>query len=97
MGLEVLLTTNTEHVDDLVFHDQWHRWNIMVAVLALRLDRIHNCRILHLFDWSYWCNISHLLPRHLSLVIWCMGFSVARLQSSSNGLHLVRRAVMDWR
>lgn len=86
-----------EYLDDILFDDIRPQGHFMVAVLALRLDRLQYCGLLHLHDRTDRCNIPHLLSRRYESLFWHLGFAVAGFQSSGNGLYLVRSAVMDWR
>lgn len=92
-----LLTAVLEYLDDILFNDQWRRWHILVAILALRLDRILHLRNVHHPDWPYWSDVSYLISRHSSIFIRHMGLLMASLQPSSNGLYMVWRAGVDWR
>lgn len=82
-------------MDDIVFDD--HRWAVMVAIMALRLDWIHHIRHVHLHDRSDRRYLPYQLSRCRSSILWYLGFALARLQPSCYGLYMVRGAVMDWR
>lgn len=81
-------------MDDLVFDDHW--WAVMVAILALRLDRIFYFRHLDLHVRSDRRYLPYQLPRCHSSVIRYLGFAVACVQQGCDGLYMVRGAVMDW-
>ncbi|KAL8939249.1 MAG: hypothetical protein Q9211_002831 [Gyalolechia sp. 1 TL-2023] len=85
----------SEHLDDILLNDQWRQWHILVAVLALRLDRILHLRNFHHPDWPDWCDVSYLISRRLSIFIRRMGLLMAGLQPSSNGLYMVWRPGLD--
>lgn len=68
----------------------------MVAVMAMRLDRLHYFRLFHLLDWTDRCYVPYQLSRCQQSLFWYMGLIVARLQQSCHGLHMVWCSVMDW-
>jgi hypothetical protein len=88
--MEWLVITNLalEHMDDFVLYDSW--WPVLVAIMALCLDWVFNCCLLHLLNWSNWCHLSYLLSRHRQILFWNLGIAVACLQQSCHGLHMVR-------
>lgn len=67
----------------------------MVAVLALCLDWVHHCGMLHMHDGSNRRNISYLLSCCLSSLVRHLGLLVACLQPSGNGLYMVWSTVVD--
>jgi hypothetical protein len=85
----------------------------MVAILDLRLARLHHRGVLCVHDRSHWRNLSHLVPRCEPILFWNMGCFVvskeiifekrltnsfqAGLQPRNNGLCLVWCARLDWR
>ena len=73
-----------QHLDDLVFYDHW--WSVLVAVVAVRLDRVLHLRVLRVLDGTNRRNLSYQLSGHLSCFIWYMGFLVASVQQSCHGL-----------
>ena len=73
-----------QHLDDLVFDDHW--WSVLVAVVALRMDRVLHLRLLRVHDRTDRRNLPRQLPGHLSCFIWYMGFLVASVQQSCHGL-----------
>ena len=73
------------------------RWLVVVAVLALRLDRLRNRSLLRRADWKNWSQIPPELSRHRPVVFWDMGRPVACAQSSSHGMRLVWRPRLDRR
>lgn len=85
-----------QHMDDIFFHDHQFR-SILVAILALCLDRLLHLRSLRLpnrpdrSEISYW-----LLGRHEVLLRY-LGLPVARFQQSRNGMCMVRSSGLDWR
>lgn len=84
-----------QHVDDLVLNGR--RRPVVVAVVAVRLDRLHHRRMLRLPDGTYWCAISHRIPRREPCLLWHLGLSLASFQQSCHGLYLVRRSVLHRR
>ena len=69
----------------------------MVAVIALRMDRLHYCGYLHLYDWTHRRNLPYTFPRRQQGVFRHLGFSVASFQPGGYGLYLVWRSIVDWR
>src|SRR5690554_2696772 len=67
----------------------------MVAVVAVRLDRICVFGMLYLFNGPNWCDISYRFPGCCTIVIRNLGFAMACLQSRSYGVYLVRGAGLD--
>ena len=67
-----------QHLDDLVFYDYWG--SVMVAVVALRVDRVLDLGLLRVHDGTDWRNLSYQLSGHLSCLVWYMGFVVASIQ-----------------
>ena len=65
--------------------------------MALRVDRIHHLWYVHLHDRTNRRNISHQLPRRQQSLIRDLGISMACVQSSGYGLHLVWCSVLDRR
>lgn len=49
-----------EYLDDFILYDR--RRSVLVAILALCMDWILNCRLFHLLDWSNWCYLPYLVP-----------------------------------
>jgi hypothetical protein len=76
-----------EHLDDFVLYDRWR--SVLVAIMALCMDWVFNCRCLHLPDWSDRRNLSYLFPGCRPILVWHLGFALARLQQSCYGLYLV--------
>ncbi len=64
-----------EYLDGIVVDD--HRWAVMVAVLALRLDWIHHIRHLHLHDRSDRRYVPYQLPRPHSSIVRDLGLALA--------------------
>lgn len=85
-----------QHMDDLISINHRPR-SLMVAVMALRLDRLLHCGLLHRLDRSNWREIPHLLPCRWTSVFRYLGFSLACFESHSDGLRLVRCASVDRR
>ena len=84
-----------EYMDDLVLHDCQR--SFLVAVVARCLDRLLHRWYFHLYDWTHWSHLPHLFPRCQQSVLWYLGFAVACVQPSCDGLYLVWCAVLDWR
>lgn len=84
-----------EHMDDILLHD--HRRALLVAVLAVRLDRLLFRRLFHLRNRANRRNLPHRIPRHSPFVIRHLGIPMACLQPRSHGLRVVRRADVDRR
>lgn len=82
-----------QHMDDLVVHDRGRP--VVVAVMALRLDRLRDRGLLHLRHRSHRCRLPHRFPRRQQGVLWHLGQSVAGLQPRRHGLRVVWRAVLD--
>ncbi len=85
-----------QHLDDRIFHDHPERPRV-VASLAVRLDRLLHCRLLHLHDRPDRCHIPYPLPGGCAIILWHLGFAMAGLQPRSNGLHLVWCTGLDRR
>lgn len=60
-----------------------------MAVVALRVDWILNCWLLHLYDRSHWCHVPYRIPSREPIKLWDMGLPLACVQSCCYGLHLV--------
>ena len=82
-------------MDDIIVYGR--QWTFVVAILALRMDRLRDFGYLYMYDWTHWCNISHPISGSDSGVIRHMGFSLASVQQGSHGVYLVRCPVLDWR
>ncbi len=65
--------------------------------MALRLDRLHNRRHLHLHDRSDWCNLPYLFSRGQQSVFRYLGGPLASVQPSCHGVYLVWGSIVDWR
>ena len=48
-----------EHLDDIVLYDCQRA--LLVAVMALRVDRLHYFRHFHLHDWTNWRYVPYQL------------------------------------
>ena len=64
--------------------------------MDLCLAWLYNCRLLYLHHWKNRSYIPHLFPRCLQSQFWDLGSSVARVQSCSDGMHLVWCPSLDW-
>lgn len=84
-----------QYLDDIEFDD--HQWSLLVAELDLRLARVFYCGLFHLLDGTYRRHISYWIPRRQSIVLWNLGCTMARIQSSRNGMCMVRSTSLDWR
>ena len=49
----------------------------MVAIMALRVDRLRYRGYFHLYDWTHWRNISYPFPRRQQGIFRYLGISVA--------------------
>jgi len=67
----------------------------VVAIMALRLDRLQHRRLLHLHDRPHRRSLPHLVPRRRAIKLRYLGRTLARLQPRRHGLRLVRRAGLD--
>jgi hypothetical protein len=97
--VDEVLTDISEHMDDFFFDDRCIRqfgWSFLVAVMVVCLAWIHHRRLLRLPYRKNRSNLPHLFPRYFQGQFWNLGCSVARFQSRSNGLHLVRGSSLDW-
>lgn len=92
---KVHFSPNNRHMDDFLF--QHRRRLILVAVLALRLDRLRNHRRLRRTHRSHRSEIPPQLSRHRSSILWHLGRSLARPQSRRHGMYLVWCARLDRR
>ena len=72
---KIVILIDPEYVDDFVFHDS--QWLVMVAIMALCVDRIHHCSHLRLHHRKNWCDLSYFLSSRRESVIWHMGFPLA--------------------
>ncbi|KAL1866748.1 hypothetical protein VTK73DRAFT_4540 [Phialemonium thermophilum] len=79
-----------QHVDDLVFHDR--RRSLMVAVLAVRLDRLLHRGRLRVRHRPYRGHLPHRIPRSQQILLRRLGESLAGLQPRCHGMYMVRRA-----
>lgn len=84
-----------QHMDDFVVHDC--RGALMVAVMAVRVDRLCHRWLLCVLDRSHRCHVSHRLPGCGQIQLWYLGQPLACLQPRRHGLCVVRRPVVDWR
>lgn len=81
-----------KHLDDFQFHGC--RRPVLVAVMALRLDRLQHRRVLRLPHGKNWCDISYWLSCSQPFLLWYLGFSLAGVQQGCYGLYLVRRSIL---
>lgn len=65
--------------------------------MALCMDWLYHCSMLHCPDGTYRINIPYLLSSCHPCQLRNMGSSVACFQQGSYGLYLVRCPIMDWR
>lgn len=70
---------------------------MLVAVLAVCMDRVFHLWYLHLLDRENWSDVSYQLSCRHEGIVWNLGLPVAGLQPSGNGVHLVRGSIVDWR
>lgn len=85
-----------QHMDDLVSINHRPR-SLLVAVVALRLDRLLHRRRLHRLDGPHRREVSHFFPRRWTSIFRYLGISLACFEPHGNGLRLVRRSSMDRR
>ena len=64
-----------QHLDDLVVHDR--RRPVVVAVVAMRLDRLCHLRLLHLLNRPHRRHLPYRVPRCQPLVVRYLGEFVA--------------------
>lgn len=64
-------------MDDIILDDR--QWPLVVAGVDLRLDRIRNCRLLHLHHRSYRGSLPHRFPCRRTIFIRHLGKFVAGL------------------
>lgn len=76
-----------EHMDDLIFNDS--RWTVLVAVLAMRVDRLQPCRDIRLSAGPYCYNLPNPLCCHKQSLVWNMGLFLAYSQPSRYGCDMV--------
>lgn len=69
----------------------------MVAVLALRLDRLHDLRFVHLSNRKDRSYLSHFISGRWPSFFRYLGIFVAGIQQGCYGLYLVRSPGMDRR
>lgn len=60
----------------------------MVAVVDLCLARLHNCRLLRMFNWKDRGDVSCGIPSRYTCVVWYLGSSMACLQPLCHGVCL---------
>lgn len=72
-----------QYLDDSVVHDS--RRSVVVAGVAIYLDRLLLLRRLREHDGPHWCRVPHWLPRRQQSVLWYLGKLVADIQPSCYG------------
>lgn len=82
-------------MDDIIFYD--HCRPLVVAVLALCLDRLLLRRMFHLLNRAYRSNLPHRISRDSPFVIRDLGISLARFQPRRHGMRVVWRTDLDRR
>ena len=85
-----------QYLDDLLVYDHRVR-TFVVAVVDLCLDRLLTRCWFRLPDRPNWRDLSYRVPRRRTIVFWHLGITVACVQPSSYGVHLVRRSSLAWR
>lgn len=79
----------------------WRRadGSIYLAVNALLqcMDRLRHLRLVHLHDRAHRRGVSHRFPGRFAFFVWGLGLTMAGLQPSCYGLHMVRSAILDRR
>lgn len=50
-----------QYLDDIVVYGR--QWSLMVAIMALRMDRLRDIGYFHLYDWTHRCNIPYTVSR----------------------------------
>jgi hypothetical protein len=70
-----------QHLDDRLRDDQpfLREWHILVAIVALRMDWLHDCCLFHLHDGTDWRDLSHQLSSRGESFLWYLGFPMASL------------------
>ena len=89
------LKWRTEHMDDLLVDD--YGGALLVAIVALRVDRLLFRRLFHLLHWPHRRNLPHSIPRRRPGLVRHLGLAMASLQPRRNGVRVVRRADVDRR
>lgn len=84
-----------QHLDDLILHGR--RGSVLVAGVALRLDRLLHRRCVRVSDRAHWRDLPHRLPGRVARQLRHLGCSLARLQSCCHGVCVVRCTGVHWR
>lgn len=76
-----------QHLDDQLVHGIG--WSVVVAVMAVCVDRLRHSCMLCVLDWSYRRYLSHWISCREQELLRNLGQFVACLQQSCYGVHLV--------
>lgn len=83
-----------QHMDDRKL--KYRCGNVMVAVLAHCVDRIHHCCILRLSDRTNRRQVPHCISRGVPFEFRNLGQSLAGVEQSCDGMYLVSCILSEW-
>jgi hypothetical protein len=103
-NINTWMISSSNIVDGLSWWQSWICvWVRMLSTLPVAsfadryIARLLYRSLLRVHDRSNRCHLPYFFPCRQSRILWSLGCFMARIQPCSNGLHLVRRAGVDWR